>query len=153
MPTNPKHHVRLTKTERTFLNEQTRSGNWTPRQVTRAKILILADIDGPDCLLDEEICEHLGCSLSTVSKRRKRFAETRSVEDTIFDKARPGRPTIVDGAVDAHMTSIACSEAPEGRSRWTLRLIKDRLVTLEVIDEISHTTVARALKKKKSNLG
>ncbi len=153
MPAHPKHVIKLMPEERSFLKEQTKSGEWTPREVVRAKILLLADIDGPHVLMDEEISAKLKCSVSAVAYRRKRFAETGSVEDTIFDKARSGRPTIVDGALDAHMTTIACSEPPEGRARWTLRLIRDRLVTLEVTDDISHTTVASALKKKKSNLG
>ena len=141
MPTHPKHLVQLTIEERIFLEQHTQSGDWTPRQVIRAKILLLADIDGPDALVDEEISERLGCSLSTVCKRRKRFAQTGCIEDTIFDKPRPGRPTIIDGTVDAHMTAIACSNPPGGRGKWTLRLIRDRMVTLEVINEISHTTV------------
>lgn len=153
MPTHPKHLVQLTQEERAFLEQHTKSGDWTPRQVTRARILLLADIDGPEVALDEEICERVGCSLSTVSKRRKRFIQTGSIEDTIFDRPRNGRPTIIDGAVDAQMTAIACSNPPEGRSKWTLRLIRDRMVSLEVVDEISHSTVARALKKRKSNPG
>lgn len=153
MPTNPKHLVQLLPSERKYLEHHTKTGDWTPRQVMRAKILLLADIDGPDVLLDEEICERIGCSLSTVCNRRKRFAQTGSVEDVIFDKPRAGRPTIIDGAIDAHMTTIACSTPPDGHAKWTLRLIKDRMVSLKIIDNISHTTVANTLKKKKSNLG
>lgn len=138
----------LTEQERALLEEHCKKGDWTPREVLRATILLLADQNGPNPLLDEEIAEQLNCSLSTVWNRRRRFCETRSIEDSIFDKARTGRPTIIDGAIDAHMTTIACTEAPEGRSRWTLRLIRDRMIALEIIDEISHTTVGKALKKK-----
>jgi transposase len=145
--------VFLTEEERTLLDEQTMHGSWSPREVIRAKILLLADLSGPNPLQDEEIAKQLGCSISSVAYRRKRFADTRSIEDTIFDKARSGRPTIIDGAIDAHMTTIACSSPPEGHCRWTLRMIKDRLITLNVIDSISHTTVGDALKKKKLNLG
>jgi len=140
--------VLLTEKERTLLEEQSKHGTWTPREVTRSKILLLADMNGPDPLEDEEIVNELGCSKSAVRYRRKRFADTRSIEDTIFDKPRTGRPTIVDGAVDAHMTTIACSTPPEGHAKWTLRLIKDRLITLVIVDSISHTTVGDALKKK-----
>ena len=153
MARHQKNIVHLTDEERTFLEQQTKSGKWTPREVQRAKILLLAEINGQHVQLDQAIADTLGCSLSAVSYRRKRFATTQSVEDTIFDKARSGRPTIIDGAVDAHMTTIACSEAPDGRLKWTLKLIKDRLISLEVIENISSSTIGRALKKKKSNLG
>ncbi len=141
--------VQLTNEERCLLEEQCKKGSWSPREVTRAKVLLLADMNGPSPMQDEDIAEKLNCSKSAVSYRRKRFFVTGgSIEDTIFDKPRSGRPTIIDGAVDAHMTTIACSTPPEGHSKWTLRLIKDRLVKLEIIDSISHTTVGDALKKK-----
>lgn len=144
--------IHLTEQERKFLEEHCKKGDWSPRIVLRAKILLLADQKG-NPLFDHEIAEALGISLSTVRYRRRRFAETKSVEDTLFDKERAGRPTIIDGAVDAHMTAIACSEAPEGHAKWTLRLIKDRMIALEVVDNISHATVGRTLKKKKSSHG
>lgn len=139
--------VILTEKERDFLIEHCKKGDWSPRIVIRAKILLLADQSG-ESLLDYEIADRLDISLSSVRYRRRRFAETKSIEDTLFDKERSGRPTIIDGAIDAHMTVIACSQAPEGHAQWTLRLIKDRLVALDVIDSISHTTVGRTLKKK-----
>lgn len=140
--------IGLTAEERVFLEKQCKQGNWTPREVMRAKILLLADQNGPNPLTDEEIVKELDISLSSVWYRRRRFSETQNVEDTIFDQSRSGRPTIIDGTVEAHMTAIACTQAPEGRSNWTLRLIRDRMIILEIIDEISHTTVGRALKKK-----
>lgn len=147
------NEVLLTESERALLEEQIKHGSWSPREVIRAKILLFADLNGPTPLEDEDIALLLNCSVSSVAYRRKRFADTRSIEDTIFDKSRSGRPTIIDGAIDAHMTTIACSTPPEGHSKWTLRLIKDRLIALEVTDTISHTTVGQALKKKKSSLG
>jgi len=143
-----KHPIKLDPEERTFLNQHVKSGKWTPRQVLRAKILLLADIDGPHQYVDSKISKELNCSLATVFNIRKRFCTKGSIEDTLFDKPRSGRPTLIDGTVDAHMTVIACSTPPEGRSQWTIRLIKDRLVSLEIVDEISHMTVARALKKR-----
>lgn len=148
-----KHPIKLTAEEREFLNKHTKSRAWTPRQVLRARILLLADIDGPYQYVDAAIAEELGCALATVFNIRKRFCTMGSIEDALFDKPRPGRPTLVDGAVEAHMTAIACSAPPEGRSQWTLRLIKDRLISLEIVDNISHMTIARGLKKKKSSRG
>jgi putative transposase len=148
-----KNAVALTNEERELLTKQTKSGSWGARGVTRAKILLLIDLNGDNPLDDEKTAQEVGCSISAVRYRRRRFATTGSVEDTIFDRPRSGRPSIVDAAIDAHMTAIACSTPPDGRAKWTLRLIKDRLVQLEVVDEISHTTVGRSLKKKQSSHG
>jgi hypothetical protein len=89
------NEVLLTHEERNVLEEQTKQGSWSPREVIRAKILLLADLNGPNPLEDEAIAKKLNCSISSVAYRRKRFADTRSVEDTIFDKSRSGRPTII----------------------------------------------------------
>lgn len=140
--------IYLTEQERTYLEAHCRKGEWSPRVVLRAKILLLADQNYKP-RLDHEIAEMLKVSLSTVRYRRKRFELTKCIEDTLFDQERSGRPTIVDGAVEAHMTMIACSSPPEGQATWTLRLIRDRIVTLEIVDNISHATVGRTLKKKK----
>jgi len=153
MGRHQENFVHLTEDERSLLTQQTGSGQWTAREVMRAKILLLADVNGPHAMQDEEISKHLGCSKSSVIYRRKRFATTQSIEDTIFDTPRSGRPTIVDGAVDAHITMIACSTPPEGYARWTLNLVRDRVVSLKVIDNISPSTVGRAFKKKRSNPG
>jgi transposase len=153
MPRHQQNIVHLTDDERKLLNQQLTCGQWTPREVIRAKILLLADVNGPYALQDEEISKQLGCSISSVIYRRRRFASTQSIEDTIFDNPRSGRPTIVDGAVEAHITMIACSTPPNGYARWTLNLVRDRVVSLKVIDDISPSTVGRALKKKRSNLG
>lgn len=141
------HVVRLTEEERILLNKQTKSGEWRPREIQRAMILLLADIDGPHVMQDHEICEKLGCSRTAINYRRRRFVTTQSIEDTIFDNPRSGRPTIVDGAIEAHITKIACSSPPAGHVRWTVNLIRDRVVSLEIIDEISPSTIERTLKK------
>jgi hypothetical protein len=145
--------VQLTDDERKLLEQQTKSGAWKAREILRAKILLLADINGPHVFQDSEIAKQLGCSIGTVLQRRKRFAATKSIEDTIFDGYRSGRPTIVDGAIEAHITMIACSSAPKGYSRWSLNLIRDRVVCLKVIDDISPATIGRVLKKKSLNRG
>ena len=139
--------VFLTASERDFLEGHIRKGDWSPREVTRAKILLMSDQNSALPMLDYEVSGTLNISLSAVRYRRKRFHDTKSVEDALFDSKRPGRPTIIDGATDAHITVIACSKAPKGHSKWTLRLIRDRVISLNIIDNISHTTVARALKK------
>ena len=145
--------VHLTDDERAFLERHTKSGQWRAREILRAKILLLADINGPHALQDSEIAQQLGCFHGTVMYRRKRFAQTQSIEDTLFDNLRSGRPTIVDGAVEAHITRIACSTPPAGRAGWNLNLIRDRVVALKIIDDLSPSTVGRVLKKKSSNPG
>lgn len=141
--------VRLNQAERELLQKQTMNGQWTAREILRAKILLLADEDNPEGRhSDDAICNILGCSITAVAYRRKRFVDTQSVEDTIFDKPRSGRPTIVDGAVEAHLTKIACSETPKGKARWSLNLIRNKVITLEVVDDISVSTIGRVLKKK-----
>lgn len=147
MPNRPKSNVSLTEKQRAFLSQHAKTGNWSPREAQRARILLLADVNGPDALPDDTIATRLECSVAMVAQRRRQFAKVGNIEDAIFDKPRSGRPTIVNGAVEAHMTTIACTTPPEGRAKWTLRLIQDRLMTLEVIDQISHTTVGRQLKK------
>ena len=153
MPNPQKNQVTLTAEEREFLEKKTKSGGWSPREVQRGKILLLADVNGPGALPDDAIANRLDCSVRTIEHRRRRFIQVKNVEDAVVDKPRSGRPTIVDGTVEAHMTAIACSTPPEGRARWTLKLIRDRIVTLEVIDNISDRTVGRALKKKSLSPG
>ena len=141
--------VSLTAGERQQLERGCQFGNWGPRKVQRAKILLLADStvksrERP--LKTSEIAKQAECSEPTVVNVRKRFQNERL--GALEDRPRSGRPKIVDGEVEAQMIAIACSEPPAGRERWTLRLIADRLVTLvDDLDDISFTTVGKALKK------
>lgn len=153
MPRHQKNIVRLTDDERSLLEQHIKSGQWRPREVQRAKILLLSDVAGPYVMQDFEICKTLKCSICAVTGRRKRFAETKSIEDTLFDKPRSGRPTIVDGAIEAHLTMLACTHPPEGYASWSLTLIRDRVITLNITDNISRSTVGRVLKKKFSSHG
>ncbi len=145
--------VKLKPEERSLLERQTKSGVWKPREVIRALILLLADVNGPDALTDLEIAKRVGYTKDAVLRRRSKFAKTQSIEDTIFDRPRCGRPTIVDGTTEAYITKIACSTPPEGYASWSLKLIRNRVVSLEVVDNISSSTVGRVLKKKLLNLG
>jgi hypothetical protein len=153
MGRHQKNLVHLTEEEQNFLNQYTRSGSGRAREVLRAKILLLADINGPHAMQDFQIAQQLGCCEGAVLYRRRRFAQTQSIEDTLFDNPRPGRPTIVDGAVEAHITRLACTTPPKGYAKWSLNLIRNRVVALDIVDTISPTTVGRVLKKKSSSLG
>lgn len=140
-----KHVVHLSKAERRTLTEFVSQGTHKARAINRARVLLLADEGNPD----RAIGEILGLCRATIASMRKKFTQKGDTPllDLVTDAARPGRPIKVDSQVEAQMTMIACSEPPEGAAKWTLRLIADRLVRLEVVDELSHETVRRTLKK------
>ena len=142
------HIVSLNEQEREELKRYLRKGKSSARSLTRARILLLAD-EGRD---DEEIAETLKVSKSTVSRIRTRYCES-GLDSALHEKARSGAPPKMDGRIEAQLTLLACSEPPEGRSRWTLRLLADKLVELEAVESISHMSVYRLLKKTRSNRG
>ena len=142
------HIVRLNGEERDELIQYLRKGQSSARSQTRARILMLSD-EGRE---DDEIEEILKVSKSTVSRIRKRYCEA-GLDYALHEKPRSGAPLKMDGRVEAQLTLLACSEPPEGRSRWTVRLLADRLVEMEIVDSISHMSVQRLLKKMKLNLG
>jgi putative transposase len=134
--------VRLSEEDRTELNKYLRHGKSPARSLTRARILLLAD-EGHS---DEVIVEALKVSRPTVNRIRKRYCEG-GLDFALYEKSRSGAPPKLDGRVEAELTLLACSEPPEGRSKWTLRLLADKLVELEAVDSISHMSVHRILKK------
>ncbi len=146
-----KHEIRLREEERALLIQKTKSGNWSPREIKRARILLKSDKNNPDAKEDWEIAKELDCNQWTVTNLRKRFIQVGI--QVIHDKPRIGRPKIIDGDVEAHVIAITCSEAPEGRERWTLRLIADKVVTLTNLESCSYGSVRNVLKKTNLNLG
>jgi hypothetical protein len=144
------HEVELTSEEREYLTKQTKSGDWAAQKVKRAQILLKAD---RTCgvMQDNEIAEELYCCQYTITKLRKRFATERL--GVIQDKPRSGRPKIIDGDVEAHVIAIACTNPPEGRERWTMQLIADRVVELTDLENCSEFSVRKILKKTNLNLG
>jgi transposase len=112
------------------------------RKLTRARILLLADEGGTD----EAIAAALHVHRATAERSRRRFVEG-GLERALSDEPRPGGRPKLDGRGEAHLGALACSAPPEGRARWTLQLLADRLVELALVDAISDETVRRALKK------
>jgi transposase len=112
------------------------------RRLTRARILLLADEGGTD----PEIAAALHVHAATVERTRRRLV-AGGVERALSDKPRPGGRPKLDGKGEAHLVALACSAPPEGRSRWTMQLLADRLVELELVEAISDETVRRTLKK------
>jgi len=142
------HIVSLKEQEREDLKQYLRKGKSSARSQTRARILLLAD-EGRD---DEMIAEALKVSKSTVSRIRTRYCEG-GLDLALHEKARSGAPPKIDGRIEAQLTLLACSEPPDGRSKWTVRLLADRLIEMEVVDSLSHMSVQRLLKKMKLNRG
>jgi transposase len=140
--------VDLAVEEKDLLIRFLRKGKSSARSQTRARILLLSD----EGLEDDEIVETLKVSKSTVSRIRKRYCEG-GLDFALNEKPRSGAPRKIDGRVEAQLTLLACSDPPEGRSRWTVKLLTDRLVELGFVDSISHMSVQRLLKKMKLSLG
>ena len=146
-----KYVVRLTEKERSQLETLVRRGRAHTRKLLYARILLKADADGPDRWTDERIAEALEVSTATVARERRRFCE-EGLEVALMPK-KPGRPRrrVLDGRAEAHLVALSCSEPPEGRERWSMRLLADRMVELGHVEALSHETVRRTLKKTRSS--
>lgn len=140
--------IKLRDKEYIQLRQYVRDGNKSARVINRARILLLADEQRPD----EEISEVLGINRTTVYRVRKAYNEG-GLETALQEKSRSGAPTRIDARVEATVTMLACSEAPEGYGRWTLQLLADKLVELKVVNSISLESVRTLLKKTNSSLG
>ncbi len=148
MPTK-KYLVTLTQEERQQLEGAAGSNHRSVREKTRARILLLADTNRAQggSLQDAEIAQRLRCTPLTVSKVRQRAAE-RGVLASISHKQQEKRKArALDGEQEAQLIALTCSAAPQGRKRWTLQLLKERLIQMEVVDVIGRETIRRTLKK------
>ena len=143
-----KYVVDLNDQEKKRLEDLTTKGNSGARRIRRARILLLAG----EGYIDEEIARALGAAVTTVERTRKRFVE-EGLEAALSERPRPGAARKLDGHREAYLVALACSDPPEGKKRWSMRLLADRLVELGVVDEISDETVRRTLKKGTSNRG
>lgn len=136
------YNIELSEEERSQLETLTSQGTEKVRKVKRARVLLLAD-EGKK---DQEIAERVEVSVGTVERIRKRYAQA-GLEAAINEKPRSGRPIGISAQTRAKVTALACTKAPEGRSKWTLRLLADKVVELEYIDSISYQSVRNILKK------
>jgi transposase len=150
MPT--KYHVTLTETERQELESLIRSGESSARTQTRARILLLTDENQKKKKGTQEIASVLMCSLPTITAIRRKFVEG-GLDNALYDKPRPGAVPKITGEIEAQLTLFACSSPPEGKARWTLQLLADKLVELKLVDSISDVAVMKRLKKKNLSLG
>jgi len=149
-----KYIVTLTEEERRMLRELISRGKAAARKLMHARILLKADSrDGGPGWGDAAIAEGLDVGRATVERVRKRFVEEGL--DAALQRRKPDRQykRRLDGDGEAHLIALACSEAPQGRARWTLRLLADRMVALEYVEALSKDTVRRVLKKTNLSLG
>jgi transposase len=142
--------VNLTTEERAALTQIVKRERVSGLKRQRASILLKAD----EWLTDQEIAGDLEAGVVTVERVRRRCCE-RGLEASLERKPQdnPSRPRKLDGASEARLIQIACSEPPKGRARWTISLLADRLVELELFDSVSPSTVQRALKKTRPSPG
>jgi transposase len=144
---NKKYIVRLTDEERRHLTELIRKGKAAASKIRHAHILLKADADGPTWT-DEHIAESFSVSVPTVQGVRQRLVE-QGLEAALNRKkqARPSRLPLLDGEGEARLIALRCSAPPAGHARWTLRLLADQAVALDIVEAISHETVRQTLKK------
>ena len=140
--------VDLTREERTYLLDFIKSGKQSARKLNRARILLLAD----EGKADGEIAEALHTGTASVQRTRQRFVEG-NLEGALNERPRPGGQKKLDEKGEAMLEILAHSKPPEGRKRWTLQLLADRLVQLKVVDCISYETVRQEVKKSGLSFG
>ena len=152
----PKKHyvVTLTAAERSSLQALIAKGKVAAQKRLHAQILLKADV-GPegDGWTDQQIVEAFDVGRCTVERARQRFVE-QGLEAALVRKPQQNRiARKINGVAEAHLIAAACGKPPEGRKGWTLQLLADRLVELELVDSVSYETVRRTLKKTKSSRG
>ena len=143
----PKYPVRLSRKQRKELHSIVSTGTHSARVINHARVLLMAH-EGMRAAI---IARTLSITAMTVYAVRRRF-QTEEL-GALYDRPRPGKPRKLDGKAEARLTAIACSEPPQGHARWSVRLLADRLVQLDVVDTISHKTVWETLKKTTSSRG
>ena len=150
----PRTNIKLTTKEQKQLRGFVSKGVASARLINRAKIILKSDCskDGSKKSI-REISEELEVSTRTVSNTRRDYLEG-GIERILMRK-KPDREyeQAIGGKEEAQIIALACSKAPEGYDRWTLRLLRDKSIELEIVDSVSHETIRKTLKKKKLSLG
>ena len=148
-----KYVVDLAGGERERLHLLIRAGKHPARQLTKARILLKADVsEAGEGWSDSQIVAALDTSLDTVARTRQQLVE-EGLDAVLTRKTSPAsaRPRTFDGAAEAKLIALACSAPPKGRARWTLRLLEEHVVELNIVDRASDNTIGRTLKKIRSN--
>lgn len=149
-----KYIVKLTEAERTHLQALISKGRSSAKRLLKARILLKADVSEPgESWSDGQIIKALDTNKSMVWRVRQQFVEEGL--DAVLSRKQRARPAITpifDGEKEARLTALACSTPPEGRARWTLRLLEDKVVELGIVERASDSTIGRVLKKTRCSL-
>lgn len=148
MPRPQNHIVKLSEEQREELRLMVTKGEEKARVIRRAHTLLLSE----QGKTDEDIARILHITVQTVYQTRRKFAQ-RGIEETLFDKPRPGAKKKLDSKKEAHVIALTCSTPPAGRERWTIRLLTEKVIQAGIIEEISRETVRKTLKKTTSSRG
>jgi len=140
-------HIYLTETERKELEQLIKSGTHSARVIGRARTLLLLDRSQDVARTIKEVVEASMLSQGTIYNLKKRYF-SGGLPNALYEKPRTGARLKIDGKVEAHLVALACSDPPEGYDRWTLRLLADKLVSLQIVESISHVAVGDRLKKR-----
>jgi transposase len=143
-----RYRVTLTDEERERLGDLTRKGTASVRMVRRAQTLLLAAEER----IDEEIATALHIGVSTVERTRRRFVE-EGLEASLREHARPGARPKLSPKQQAYVVALACTKPPEGRERWTMQLLADRVVELQIVPDITDEAIRLLLKRTSSSRG
>ena len=149
---NTKYHIQLSNEDRQELEALIRAGKAPARTQTRARILFLSDENQTKPRKTKEIASVLLCSLPTITNIRRKFVEG-GLQSALYDRPRPGQAPKITGEIEAQLIALACSQPPEGKARWTLQMLADKLVELELVESISDVAVMKRLKKMNLSLG
>lgn len=143
-----KHQVNLTIEEKEQLEQISNKGKIQARKLKRVQIILMSSAG----YKDEDIANIIGVSVATIERVRKRFV-FEGLESALNEKPRPGQVKKLNGTAEAFLVATACSSPPSGRECWTMQLLANKLVQLEMVDNISDETVRRTLKKTKLSRG
>ena len=141
-----RQHINLTEEERKRLEELIKTGQQSNRVNARARTLLMLDRSQGQEHKIREVVEMGMVSQGTVANIKRRYF-TGGIEKALYDRPRPGAKPKLDGETEAHLIALACSDPPDGYAQWTLRLLADRMVELQYVESISHTAIAKKLKK------
>ena len=148
------YEVRLTAADQAALKKTVKSGTASARMILRANILLQSNVSNSSKPIStRDLALLLNTSPTTIQNVRKEYASS-NLKNTLSRKKRetPPVPGKIDGEVEAHIIALACMDPPQGYSRWTLRLLADKTVALGIIDDISHVSVGKVLKKTNLSL-
>jgi transposase len=148
-----KYVVELTVEERQQLNELVHTGRALARKIEHAQILLKADESRLAGWSDAQIAEAFGVSVLTVGRLRQRFVEYGLEDALVRRQHEQSTRRKIDGAAEAKIIALCCGPPPQGRARWTIRLLTDKLVELNIVEAVGRETVRKTLKKMNLNLG